>query len=82
MVNKFEDLFSIATGVLGLLVIIIMLFSYKSNVLVNFYLVIVFLLVSMRLLHSGLEDYEDLIIMNIHYEYLNPFYIFGIPSLY
>jgi len=36
MVNKFEDLFSIATGVIGLLVIIIMLFSYKSNVLVNF----------------------------------------------
>jgi AraC-like DNA-binding protein len=82
MVNKFEDLFSIATGVLGLLVIIIMLFSYKSNVLVNFYLVLVFLLVSMRLLHSGLKDYEDLIIMNINNAHLGPLYIFGIPSLY
>jgi|GEM_PF-6541035 len=36
----------------------------------------------MRLLHSGLKDYEDLIVMNINNAHLGSLYISGIPSLY
>jgi AraC-like DNA-binding protein len=56
----------ILVGILGLFTIALMLFSYKSNVFVNIYLVIIFIICSIRNMAIGLMDITN------HTYVLNP----------
>ena len=67
--------------ILGLFVISLMLFSYRSNVFVNIYLVIIFILCSVRNITIGLfeiTDYNSI----LPSKFISPIYLIVIPSLY
>jgi len=59
-----------------------MLFSYKSNVLVNAYLILFFSITSTRLIHKGLLGFNNFILSTDYIKYLTPFFLIGIPSVY
>ena len=82
MSHQFEDLFSIFIGLLGFLVIFLMLFSYKSNVLVNAYLILFFSIAATRQIHKGLLGFDNFILSTDYNKYLTPLFLIGIPSVY
>lgn len=71
----------ILVGIIGLFVISLMLFSYRSNIFVNIYLVIIFILCSIRSIIIGLFE-----IINTNSiltsKYISPIYLIVVPSLY
>ncbi len=71
----------ILVGIIGLFVISLMLFSYRSNIFVNIYLVIIFILCSIRSVSIGLFE-----IINTNSiltsRYISPIYLIVVPSLY
>jgi hypothetical protein len=71
---------SIATGLLGLFVIVILTYSYKSNELVNIHLVIIFFVISFRFIANGIFQIYNLVAFD--FNVLKPFYLLIIPSFY
>ena len=77
-----ESFLGITTGFLGFFVIYQMLFSYKSNKVVNIYLVFIFLFASIRLIDMGYFEYYGSHIFNNGYRWLKPIFLFGFPIFY
>ena len=71
----------ILIGVLGLFVISLMLFSYRSNIFVNIYLVIIFILCSIRNIAIGLFEITDVSTIFTS-RYISPLYLLVVPALY
>lgn len=71
----------ILIGILGLFVISLMLLSYRSNIFVNIYLVIAFVLCSIRNIIIGGSEIAglDTILMSRH---ISPLYLFVVPAMY
>src|SRR5690606_7020202 len=68
-------------GVLGLFVISLMLVSYRSNIFVNSYLVVVFILCSIRNITIGVYETTevDTLLTSRH---LSPLFLMVVPALY
>ena len=81
MPHFFINLILILVGILGLFVISLMLFSYRSNVFVNIYLVIIFILCSVRNITIGLFEITDFNSI-LPSKFISPIYLIVIPSLY
>ena len=68
-------------GVLGLFVIYLMLFSYRSNKLINAYLVVFFVLCSVRNILFGFADvFGNGLILNS--KFVNPVFLLAVPCLF
>lgn len=71
----------ILVGILGLFVMALMLFSYRSNVFVNMYLVIIFTIGSVRNIMIGLME-----ITNSNYtlnsKLISPVFLIVVPAMY
>lgn len=71
----------ILVGILGLFVMALMLFSYRSNVFVNMYLVIIFTIGSIRNIMIGLME-----ITNSNYiinsKLITPVFLIAVPAIY
>ena len=81
MLDFFMNLSIILIGLLGLFVISLMLISYKSNIFVNIYLVVIFILCSIRSIIIGLLEITNFDLM-IPIGIISPFYLIAVPSLY
>lgn len=71
----------VLVGVLGLFVITLMLFSYKSNVFTNMYLVLIFAVCSIRNIIIGLfeiSDYQSI----LNSKLIAPIFLIVVPALY
>lgn len=81
MPHFFVNASLVLIGILGLFVISLMLFSYRSNIFVNIYLVIAFILCSIRNIFIGLSEITDIdtIFTSKH---ITPIYLFVVPALY
>lgn len=71
----------ILIGVLGLFVIALMLFSYKSNVFVNIYLVVIFIICSIRNIIIGVSEITDANTI-LTSRLISPLYLIAVPALY
>ncbi|MFB9053068.1 helix-turn-helix domain-containing protein [Formosa undariae] len=71
----------ILVGIIGLFVISLLLFSYRSNIFVNIYLVIIFTLCSIRTITIGFFEIIDTQSIFTS-RYILPIYIIAVPSLY
>lgn len=70
----FENLLLFSSGIIGLLTIILILLRYKKNSIANSYLVLIFLIISLRLLIIGL--------LNIFNEYYLQFLLLNFNNLF
>ena len=82
MLLGIESFISIVTGFVGFLVVFLIAFSYRSNSLMNIYLLIGFIIVSIRLLHNGLNGFYENPTLNKIISIITPLLLSGIPSLY
>ena len=64
MLLGIESFISIVTGFVGFLVVFLIAFSYRSNSLMNIYLIISFGIVSLRLVHSGISGFYEITLLN------------------
>ncbi|RTY93850.1 AraC family transcriptional regulator [Flavobacterium sp. GSP27] len=76
------NLLFIITGFLGFLTLIIILASFRRNKTINFYLILIFTLISIRFLLSGFFSFGYLVYLKEHYINYCKFLILIIPSLY
>lgn len=76
------NLLFIITGFLGFLTLIITLSCYKVNKVMNFYLLLIFTLISIRFLLSGFFPFGYLVFLEEHYITYCKFLILIIPSFY
>lgn len=81
MPHFFVSLILIFIGILGLFVISLMLFSYRSNVFVNIYLVTIFILCSFRNIFIGLFEITEANTL-FSSKHISPLYLIVVPSLY
>jgi AraC-like DNA-binding protein len=82
MLDQVQNFLSIFVGLLGFFVILLLLFSNKSNRNTNNYLFIVFLLVSIRQIHSGLLFFYASFFSHLDLLVVKPFFLLGVPSFY
>ena len=82
MIEYFVNLSLIAIGFLGVLVIFLLLFSYKSNTLVNIYLVIIFTISSFRFIHKGIYELYHPNLFETTFNWLSPFFLLAVPCFY
>lgn len=76
------DLLYILTSLLGFLIITLIAIWYKSNKMINIYLLVIFLLLSIKFLIHGLIDLKIFTFINHDNISYFPFFSIGIPSLY
>ncbi len=76
------DLLYILTSLLGFLIITLIAIWYKSNRMINIYLLVIFLLLSIKFLIHGLIDLKIFTFINHDNISYFPFFSIGIPSLY
>ncbi len=79
MFDQIINFTSIFTGLFGLFVIVVMLLSYKSNIFVNGYLIIIFLAVSGRFIHKGIYGFQS---FEVDLNWLNFLFLFIVPNFY
>ena len=82
MLHSLIDLSLIVIGLLGLLVTVLLLFSYKSNPWTNIYLVLILTISSFRLIHRGIFEIYQPFILETTFKWLNPIYLIIIPCFY
>ena len=82
MLLSIESFISIVTGFVGFLVVFLIAFQYRSNSLMNIYLLIGFIIVSIRLLHNGLNVFYENPTLNRIISIITPLLLSCIPSLY
>ncbi|MFD2552692.1 helix-turn-helix domain-containing protein [Bizionia sediminis] len=82
MLDQLDSFLSLFVGFLGFLVVVFIITSYKWSAFFNLYLIIVFLVVSFRLVHIGLLGFYDLGSFNTYSFYMGPIILFAIPSVY
>lgn len=76
------NLLFIITGLFGILTIIITLSNYRVNRMMNFYLTLIFVLISIRFLLNGFFPFGYLGFLKEYYINYNKFLILIIPSYY
>ncbi len=76
------NLLFIITGLFGFLSVIITLSSYRVNKVMNFYLILIFTLISIRFLLNGFFPFGYLVFLKEHYINLSKFLIVIIPCFY
>jgi AraC-like DNA-binding protein len=76
------NLLYILTSLLGMLIILLVTMQYKSNRVLNAYLLITILLLSIKFLYYGLTDLKIIVFRNNNLNSYLPFFSIGIPSLY
>lgn len=76
------DLLYILTSLLGFLIITLIAIWYKSNRMINIYLLVIFLLLSIKFLIHGLIDLKIFTFINHDNISYFPFFSISIPSLY
>jgi AraC-like DNA-binding protein len=76
------NLLYILTSLLGLLIILLVTIQYKSNRVINTYLIFVFLLISFKFLYYGLTNLKIIVFLNNDPSSYFPFFSIAIPSLY
>lgn len=76
------DLLYIVTCFLGLLIILLVTMQYKFNRVLNAYLLIVFLLLSIKYLYYGLTDLKIIVFLDNDPKSYLPLFSIGVPSLY
>ena len=81
MPEFFVNLTLILIGLLGLFVTTLMLFSYKSNIFVNIYLVSIFILCSFRNIVIGLFEFTDFN-LTLFIKLFTPICLIASPALY
>jgi len=82
MLQPLVNISLITVGVLGLIIIILLLFSYKSNPVTNVYLVLIFSLFSIRFILKGVFEINNPDLFEITFNWLNPFFLLAVPSFY
>lgn len=82
MSYQFQPLFSLFVGVLGLFVITLLLFSYKSNKLINGYLAVAFFIASMRSISSALEAMEIIYFTSLNLSAIYSLALIALPCIY
>jgi AraC-like DNA-binding protein len=78
----FENLLLFSSGIIGLLTIILILLRYKKNSIANSYLVLIFLLISLRLLIIGLLKIFNEYYLHYLLENFNNLFILVFPLNY
>lgn len=76
------NLLSIITALFGFLTIIITLSSFRENRMMNFYLTLIFVIISVRFLLNGFFPFGYLIFFKDYYINYSKFLILIIPSFY
>ena len=76
------NLLFIITGIFGILTVIITLSNYRVNRMMNFYLTLIFVLISIRFLLNGFFSFGYLGFLKEYYINYNKFLILIIPSYY
>lgn len=76
------NLLSIITALFGFLTIIITLLSFRENRMMNFYLTLIFVLISFRFLLNGFFPFGYLSFLKEYYINYSKFLILIIPSFY
>lgn len=82
MFDQLFSFFAILTGVIGIFVTTLILFSYQSNILVNLHLVIIFSLISFRFMALGIGIFFNEQFLDFNFGVFNAFYLIIIPSFY
>ncbi|MGM5469255.1 helix-turn-helix domain-containing protein [Flavobacteriaceae bacterium LMO-SS05] len=72
----------ILVGILGLFVISLMLFSYRSNKLVNIYLAVIFIICSFRNILIGLPEVTSISKLILVPKYISPIFLIVVPCLF
>lgn len=82
MMYAIENSISIFTGLIGFLVVFLIAFSYRSNSLMNIYLIISFIIISIRLFHNGISGFFEVSLFDKAISTLTPIFLIGIPGFY
>lgn len=82
MPNQIQLFFSLFVGFIGIMVTFVILFSYKSNKLVNGYLALAFFIASIRSISSVVEMNENSFFSKIDFSAMYALTLIGIPSIY
>ncbi len=82
MLDQIQFLVPLTAGILGLVCIFVLFFSYKSNIFVNFYFVIFIFIVCFRHLDIGLEGLFKSLNKSTYQSYFTAISLIGVPSLY
>lgn len=82
MFLQIQFLFSLFVGILGFFVIFLLLFSFKSNKIVNGYLAVVFFIASLRSIFSVIENYVSIPFLNLNSSALNSLSLIAAPCAY
>jgi len=82
MLQFLGSFFFIAVGLLGLLTVLLLLFSYKYNILTNVYLVIIFTIVSLRFIYKGIYEISQNQFFEITFKWPNSVFLLIIPCFY
>ena len=69
-------------AIIGVIITLIFLLSYKSNPYSNRYIIVIFSLASLRVLHKGIFEIYNPTLYQNSIEWLNPFFMVIIPSFY
>lgn len=81
MFEKIQFLFSILVGLLGFIVVFLLIFSYKSNKIVNGYLAVVIIIASTRSI-AGVSELLQYSFFKTNQSAFNSIALVGIPCLY
>jgi AraC-like DNA-binding protein len=82
MIQEIQMFFSLFVGTLGLIIVFILLFSYKSNKIVNGYLAIVFSITSLRSISSVLDTNNMLFFKHVNTPALYSITLVALPCFF
>jgi AraC-like DNA-binding protein len=82
MIFFLDSIFSITVGFVGLLVTYIIIFSQKSNRYVNTYLGLILFIVSMKSIHVGFFQNDNLVVLGEDFNWLKILPIITLPFSY
>jgi AraC-like DNA-binding protein len=82
MIFFLDSIFSITVGFVGLLVTYIIIFSQKSNRYVNTYLGLILFIVSMKSIHVGFFQNDNLVVLGVDFNWLKILPIITLPFSY
>ncbi len=82
MIFFLDSIFSITVGFVGLLVTYIIIFSQKSNRYVNTYLGLILFIVSMKSIHGGFSQKDNLVVLGVDFNWLKILPIITLPFSY
>jgi len=82
MIDNFVSLSYLTVGLIGFLVTLVMCFTFRSNLLINPFLLVFFLIVSIRFLKLGVFGTGGSDTIPLAYDWSKFLPLIGVPSLY